>query len=107
MITNHRKVVWAEELGIDMEKLRREHPDHWDQIMMKKRLGEKAEQYWARERYLARVADEAKAVEPEPVVEHVEPKPRKKRSTGKLGRYEFTDRQLEIARRVLNARKAV
>ena len=39
MITNHRKVVWAEELGIDMEKLRREHPDHWDQIMMKKRIG--------------------------------------------------------------------
>ena len=27
MITNHRRVVWAEELGIDMEKLRREHPE--------------------------------------------------------------------------------
>ena len=98
MITNHRRVVWAEELGIDMEKLRREHPDHWDQIMMKKRIGAQAEAYWARERYLARVEAEAKAVAETPKPEPK--KPRVKRA--KVRRYEFTDKQLEIARRVLN-----
>ena len=55
MITNHRRVVWAEELGIDMNELRKEHPDQWEQIMMKKRLGHRAEDYWARERQLARI----------------------------------------------------
>ena len=45
MITNHRRVVWAEELGIDLKKLREEHPDQWEQIMMKKRLGKRAEDY--------------------------------------------------------------
>ena len=100
MITNHRKIVWAEELGIDLKKLRREHPDHWDSLMMKKRIGQKAEAYWARERMLARLG-------PETVVETpVEPvkTPRKR---AKVKRYEFTEAQLEIARRSLNARGGV
>ena len=102
MITNHRKIVWAEELGIDVKKLREEHPDQWEQIMMKKRLGKRAEDYWARERMLARVEPEA------PEAEYTPPRrvktPRKK---ARVKRYEFTDAQLQIAKRSLNARGSV
>jgi hypothetical protein len=96
MITNHRRVVWAEELGIDMKKLRREHPDHWDQIMMKKRIGQAAEKYWAAERMLARMDSPAPVETP---VERVKT-PRK---PTRVKRYEFTEAQLEIARRSLDA----
>lgn len=102
MITNHRRVVWAEELGIDVKKLREEHPDQWEQIMMKKRLGKRAEDYWARERMLARVES------PAPEAEYTPPKRVKKRKKpAKVGNYEFTDAQLEIAKRSLNARGSV
>jgi hypothetical protein len=102
MITNHRRIVWAEELGIDLKKLREEHPDQWEQIMMKKRLGKRAEDYWARERMLARV--EA----PAPEAEYTPPR-RVKTPTkrAKVRAYEFTDAQLQIAQRSLNAGGAV
>jgi len=102
MITNHRRVHWAEELGIDMKKLREEHPDQWEQIMMKKRLGQRAEDYWARERQLARIES--------PAPEAVYTPPRRVKSPRKparVKRYEFTDAQLEIAERSLNAGGAV
>ena len=102
MITNHRRVVWAEELGIDLKKLREEHPDQWEQIMMKKRLGKRAEDYWARERMLARVETSA------PEAEYTPPKRVKsRRKPARVKRYEFTEAQLEIAERSLNARGSV
>ena len=98
MITNHRRVHWAEELGIDLKKLREEHPDQWEQIMMKKRLNRRAQDYWRRERMLARVES------PAPEATYTPPRrvktPKKK---AKVNRYDFTDAQLEIARRSLNA----
>lgn len=102
MITNHRKILWAEELGIDVKKLRQEHPDQWEQIMMKKRLGKRAEDYWARERMLARVEPEA------PEAEYTPPRRVKtRRKKARVKRYEFTDVQLQIAKRSLNARGSV
>jgi hypothetical protein len=102
MITNHRRIVWAEELGIDLKKLREEHPDQWEQIMMKKRLGKRAEDYWARERMLARVET------PAPEAEYTPPKRVKsRRKPARVKRYEFTEAQLEIAERSLNARGSV
>lgn len=98
MITNHRRVVWAEELGIDLKKLRQEHPDQWEQIMMKKRLGKQAEEYWARERILARMES--------PAPEATYTPPRRVKTPSKPARvkgYEFTEAQLEIAERSLNA----
>jgi len=104
MRTNHRRVVWAEELGIDVRKLLEEHPGQWEQLMMKKRLNQRAEEYWRRERMLARVEDYA----PAPEAVYTPPKrvktPRKPAS---VKRYEFTEAQLEIARRSLNARGSV
>lgn len=104
MITNHRRVVWAEELGIDLKKLREEHPDHWEQIMMKKRLGKRAEDYWAKERFLSQLQDRV----PAPEATHTPPKRKpvvKKRA--KVRAYDFTDAQLEIARRSLSGSDSV
>ena len=96
--------LWADELGIDLEELAHEHPSHPDQLRLKRIITKKAESYWARERFLARLEDNTAAVvtdtpEPEPV------KPRKKRA--KVGRYEFTEKQLQIARAVLDAHNPV
>lgn len=104
-VTNHRRVIWAMELGIDMVRLREENPDQWNQIMMKKRLGKQAEDYWARARYLERMeglAEEEPDAEKKPVKRK---KPPMRRT--KLDRYEFTDAQLEIAYRSLNGRDSV
>jgi Zn-finger nucleic acid-binding protein len=104
MRTNHRRVLWAEELGIDVGNLLLEHPGQWEQLMMKKRLNQRAEDYWRRERQLARVEDYASA----PEAEYTPPKRRKRKpKAGKVRRYEFTDKQLEIARRSLNGRDSV
>ena len=102
MITNHRRIVWAEELGIDLKKLREEHPDQWEQIMMKKRLGKRAEDYWARERMLARVETPAPEAEYTPAK-----RVKSRRKPARVKRYDFTEAQLEIAERSLNARGSV
>lgn len=99
-MTHYSDNLWAEELGIDLEELAHEHPSHPDQLRLKRIITKKAESYWARERFLARLEYRSEAIlpdtpEPEPV------KPRKKRA--KVGRYEFTDKQLQIARAVLDA----
>ena len=104
MRTNHRRVHWAEELGIDVGKLLQEHPGQWEQLMMKKRLNQRAEDYWRRERMLARVEDYA----PAPEAEYTPPKRKKsKRKAGKVRAYDFTEAQLEIARRSLSAGDSV
>lgn len=96
--------LWADELGIDLQELAHEHPSHPDQLRLKRIITKKAENYWARERFLARLETNTAAVvsdtqEPEPV------KPRKKRA--KVGRYDFTETQLQIARAVLDAHNPV
>ena len=105
MITNHRRVIWAIELGIDMVKLREEDPDRWEQIMMKKRLGKQAGDYWARARFLERMEGLTEE-EPEPKKQPVKRKKAPMKRT-KMGKYEFTDAQLEIAYRSLNGRDSV
>jgi hypothetical protein len=93
---------WAEEMGINVEDLNRESPLHPDQMRAKRKLAKKAAEYWARERFLARL--EAPAVE----ATYTPPKrrPYPKRSS-KVRRYDFTDQQLEIARRSLSAGDSV
>jgi hypothetical protein len=96
--------LWAEAHGIDLDELAHEHPLHPDQLRLKRIITRKAEAYWARERFLARLEYSSKAIsedtpEPAPV------KIRKKRA--RVNRYEFTDAQLEIAFRSLDARGAV
>ena len=92
--------LWAEEMGINLDELERERFTHPDQIRLHRKLTRQAAEYWAREHYLAQLTpQDGKPVEEIPV------KVRPKRA--KVRRYEFTDKQLEIAKRVLDARGGV
>jgi len=94
--------LWAEEMGIDLEDLNRESPLHPDQMRAKRKLTKQAAEYWARERFLARMES------PAPEATYTPPKrrPYPKRSS-KVRRYDFTDQQIEIARRSLGAGDSV
>ena len=95
---------WAEEMGINVEELKRESPMHPDQLRLKRKLSRQAEEYWARERFLARIRDHV----PSPEATYTPPKRKQSRSkAGKVRRYDFTEAQLEIARRSLSGRDSV
>jgi hypothetical protein len=99
-VSGYSDNLWAETHGIDLYELHREHPLHPDQLRMKRIITRKAEAYWARERFLARLEYSSKAIS----VDTPEPAPVKIRAKkAKVSRYEFTDAQLEIAFRSLNA----
>jgi hypothetical protein len=104
MMEHFSKPSWAEELGINMDELRAEHPFHPEQLRNHRRISKQASDYWARERFLARVEDNAAVKIPDTVPEPTM-KPRVKRA--KVGRYEFTEAQLQIAMRSLNEKGAV
>ena len=102
--------LWAEEMGIDLEELKKERPFHLSQLKLQRKYSRQADKYWERQRFLARFNVQRKGVTspvtspvtlPEPEVEKVAPK------RTKVGRYEFTDRQLEIAMRSLDAGDSV
>ena len=90
--------LWAEEMGINLDDLLKESPTHREQIRERRRIEKQAAEYWARERLLARMeplAPEATYTPPRRVKSATKP--------AKVKRYEFTDSQLEIAQRSLNA----
>jgi hypothetical protein len=104
MVSTYDGNLWADTHGIDLDDLQREHPLHPDQLRLKRIITRKAEAYWARERFLARLEYSSQAIlsdtpEPAPV------KIRKKKA--RVNRYEFTDSQLAIAMRSLNEKGAV
>ncbi len=90
--------LWAEEMGIDLDDLFKESPTHREQIRERRRIDKQAAEYWARERFLARMeplAPEATYTPPRRVKSPTKP--------ATVKRYEFTDSQLQIAQRSLNA----
>lgn len=94
--------LWAEEMGIVLDDLLKESPTHIEQIREHRRITKQAAEYWARERFLARLeapAPEATYTPPRRVKSPTKP--------ARVKRYEFTDAQLEIAQRSLNARGSV
>ena len=94
--------LWAEEMGIVLDDLLTESPTHIEQIREHRRITKQAAEYWARERFLARL--EA----PAPEATYTPPRRVKSpRKPARVKRYEFTDTQLEIAQRSLNARGSV
>jgi hypothetical protein len=88
------------ELGIDLEELKREHPIHPDQLRNHKQITKRGEEYWSHERFLPQTKYSPEAILP------VEPVKIPRKRT-RVKRYEFTDAQLEIARRSLDAGGAV
>jgi hypothetical protein len=95
---------WADELGIDLGALRSESPLHPTQLRARRAWEKHSAEFWERQRFL-----DMWGFAPEPVVvETPEPKPVKVRvKRAKVVSYEFTDAQLEIAFRSLNAGGAV
>ena len=95
---------WAEEMCIDLQELKRESPMHPDQLRLKRKLSRQAEEYWARERFLARIRNHV----PAPEATYTPPRRVKSaRKPAKVRAYDFTDAQLEIARRSLSGRDSV
>jgi len=94
--------LWAEEMGINLDNLKRESPLHPDQLRNHKEITKRGEQYWSHERFLpqAKYSPEAIFAE-EPATVEIPVK------RTRVRRYEFTDAQLEIARRSLDAGGAV
>jgi hypothetical protein len=94
--------LWAEEMGINLEDLLRESPMHIEQMKLQRKIAKQAAEYWARERFLSRLHSPApEATYTPPRRGTVTPK------QGKVRRYEFTDAQVEIARRSLGAGDSV
>jgi hypothetical protein len=93
-------VNWARELGIDLKKLMTEHPSHPDQLRLRKEITRKGETYWQYDRLLAQAGLTREQVE---VAQIRQAKPKK----AKLRPYVFTEAQLEIARRSLNAKDSM
>jgi hypothetical protein len=96
MMSKYSDNLWAEGLGIDLDELQTERFDHPNQLANHRRITRQAAEYWARERFLARLGDGV-------AVETPAPTPQAKPKRAKVRRYEFTERQLEIALRSLNA----
>jgi hypothetical protein len=90
-------------MGIDLEELATENPTHPDQIAMRRKIDRRAEAYWAKERFLARIEDNVSALFTTPEPEAVKTPVKRTR----VRRYEFTDTQLQIAMRSLNEKGAV
>lgn len=101
-MTSDSDNLWAHEMGIDLDQLKRESPVHPDQLRNHRDIIKKGEEYWSHERFLARVEYGSEAIfAPEPATVEIPVK------RTRVRRYEFTDAQLEIARRSLNADGAV
>ena len=101
MMTRFCKPSWADELGIKMDELRAEHPFHPEQLANHRKISQKAERYWARERFWAGVGDEVAPETP------VEPDVKTPKKPAKLRPHVFTEAQLAIARRSVDAKDSV
>jgi hypothetical protein len=92
----------ARELGIDLEELKREHPLHPDQLRNHKQITKRGEQYWSHERFLPQPKYSPEAIfAEEPATVKIPVK------RTRVKRYEFTEAQLQIAFRSLDAGGAV
>ena len=101
----------AELLGIDLDALFAESPSHPSQLWEREKWEKAAEVYWATRRLLEPPAEAEAVVEPPKPAKRVAKKRvhkvRKVTKGRRLEHYEFTDRQLEIALGILNARNNV
>ena len=105
---------WAEEMGIDLGVLETERFSHPYQLHLHNKLSAKAADYWAKENALRLRMETAAEIESYKNSEEcVEQKAQRsalvrgKKKAGKVTAYEFTEQQLEIARRSLSGRDSV
>jgi hypothetical protein len=95
---------WAEEMGLDLSELVTERPSHPTQVHLKFKATKQAEDYWKRERYLAQIKNHI----PKRLIDTVAKKHNSKaKRSARVRKYEFTDRQLQIALRSLDGNDPV
>jgi hypothetical protein len=97
------EVNWGDELGIDLGALIKESPLSGESIRAERKISKKAAEYWAHERFLAQIHADARDTIPD-----TQPEPMKiRKNRTKVSRYEFTEAQLQIAERSLDAQDSV
>ena len=105
-------VNWAEEMGIDLDVLRGEHPFHPSQLRNHREISKRSESYWAYQRISAATQYSSQAIFSTHKTDEVSDttptgagKPVRKQA--KVDAYDFTEAQLAIARRSLDAKDSV
>lgn len=105
---------WAEEMSIDLGVLETERFSHPYQLHLHNKLSAKAAEYWAKENALRLRMETASEIETYRHTEECAVEKEKRsalvrggKKAGKVTAYEFTDQQLEIARRSLSAGDSV
>ena len=94
--------IWAREMGIDLELLRSEDPFHPFQLRNHREIELRGQAFWNYRRMTA-----GPEYSPEAISDEISDSPassvKTPRKAAKVRRYEFTEAQLEIARRSLDA----
>jgi len=105
---------WAEEMSIDMGALEIERFSHPYQLRLHNKLSAKASEYWAKENALKLRMEIAAEIESYKDTEKCAEEKAKRsalvrggKKAGKVTAYDFTEAQLEIARRSLSGRDSV
>ena len=106
--------LWAEEMSIDLDLLQTERFSHPYQLVLHNKLSNQAARYWAHENYLQMLGENAQAIEEYNESEEcakqkdkrAEPA-RKIAKARRIRRYEFSDEQLQIALRSVDAKSAM
>ena len=104
------KVNWAKELGIDLEILRTEAFTHHSQTYLHKKLQERADNYWARmehQRGVERVEELMKESEVPGQKRQFEKNKRRQERKRRMANYVFSDAQIQMALRSLDAKDSV
>jgi hypothetical protein len=111
-MSNYTDNFWAEEMSIDLGVLETER--FWTplQLQLHNKLSAKAAEYWAKENALRLRMETASEIETyrhteECAVEKEKRSALVRKKAGKVTAYDFTDQQLEIARRSLSAGDSV
>ena len=101
-MTNFSDNMWAREMGIDLELLRSEDPFHPIQLRNHRAIELRGQAFWDYRRMTAGPEYGSEAISDE-ISDSPASSRKTPRKAARVKRYEFTDAQLEIARRSLNA----
>ena len=91
--------LWAREMGIDLNLLKGEDPFHPIQLANHRAIERRGESFWAYQRMIENLKYSPPAIK----ADTREKREKNVRKPAKVRRYVFTDSQLEIARRSLDA----
>jgi hypothetical protein len=100
-------VNWAKELGIDIEVLRTEAFTHHSQVYLHNLLERNSEQYWLHRRNSERVEELMEESEVPGQKRQFEKNKRRRERKRRMANYVFSDAQIQMALRSLDAKDSV